>query len=175
VEQFKNLRNRLTMTGDNQLMLDSIPMVLMPRWFFVSIIREAEKFAGRAAAEKIYYAAGYDGAFKWAQTHIKKMNLSGKEVMEQYLGSAGLRGWGRFEILKFVAEEGSGLFRLYHSAVSEEMGNIGRLACIHLPGSLAGAFQAILDQIGQDLKVVGREISCRSKGDNLCEFVVEPG
>jgi predicted hydrocarbon binding protein len=44
----------------------------------------------------------------------------------------------------------------------------------HLPGSLAGAFQTILDHERKNLKVVGRETQCLSKGDPWCEFVVEP-
>ncbi len=174
MEQFEDLRNRLGMSKEGSLTLDAIPMILMPRWFFVAILKQVEKIAGREAAERIYYAAGYEGADKWARAHMETMRLSGVAVMAQYLGSAERRGWGRFEILEFVENEGRGRFRLHHSAVAEEMGCTSSLACIHLPGSLAGAFQTILDCQGIDLKVLGREIKCRSKGDDYCEFVIEP-
>ena len=44
----------------------------------------------------------------------------------------------------------------------------------HLPGSLAGAFQAFLDDERRGIRVVGRETKCMSNGDLWCEFVVEP-
>jgi predicted hydrocarbon binding protein len=174
MERFEDLRQRLTMSEDGSLTLDDIPMILMPRWFFAAILRQVEEIAGREAAERIFYAAGCEGADKWVRAHMEKMGLSGKAVMAQYLGSAGRRGWGRFEILEFAENEGRGRFRLHHSAVAEETGNTGSLTCIHLPGSVAGAFQAILDCQGIDLKVHGREIKCRSRGDDFCEFAVEP-
>jgi len=175
METFEELKGRLTTSDDCRLMLDTVPMLLMPRWFFVAIKKQVEKLAGQDIAKNVFYEAGYEGATKWAQTQMREAGLTGQEVMEQYLRSASLRGWGRFEIVSFEEEKGKGLFRLHKSAVAEETGRGSKVVCDHLPGSLAGAFQAILDQKGKTLKVVGRERKCISKGDDLCEFVVEAG
>jgi predicted hydrocarbon binding protein len=48
------------------------------------------------------------------------------------------------------------------------------MVCDHPPGSLAGAFQVILDHERRGIRVVGRETKCVSNGDPWCEFVVEP-
>ena len=174
MEEFDLLKSRLVFTDDYCLKLDTVPMVLMPRWFFVAIKKQVEKLGGEQISRKVFYEAGYEGATLWAQTQIREAGLSGKAIMEQYLGSASLRGWGRFSILSFEMDAGKGHFRLYHSAVAEETGRRAGPVCDHLPGSLAGAFQAILDYGGKTLKVIGRELKCKSQGEQFCEFIVEP-
>jgi predicted hydrocarbon binding protein len=174
MESFEELQGKLTLTMENRLMLGSVHMLLMPRWFFVAIKRQVEALAGPEIARKVYYEAGYEGATLWAQTQIKEAGLTGRAVMEQYLRSGSLRGWGRFEIINFEIDRGRGFFKLYNSAVAEESGPNPRPICDHLPGSLAGAFQAILDHEKMGLKVAGRETRCISGGGHWCEFVVEP-
>jgi predicted hydrocarbon binding protein len=175
MKPFDSLKSSLALTDDHRLMLHTVPMVLMPRWFFVAIKKQVEMLGGEEVARHVYYRAGYEGATLWAQTQIKEAGLSGRAVMEQYLGSAGLRGWGRFTILSFDIDAGKGRFRLDNSAVALETGHRGKPVCDHLPGSLAGAFQAILDHGKKNLSVIGREIKCTGQGDPCCEFVVEPG
>lgn len=174
MEEFDLLKNRLNLTDDFCLRLDTVPMVLMPRWFFVAIKKQIEKLSGNDISKQIYYNAGYEGATLWVQTHIKEAGLSRKAIMEQYLGSASMRGWGHFTILSFEMDEGRGHFQLYNSAVATETGQSVGTVCDHLPGSLAGAFQAILDHDGKNLKVIGREIKCICQGNQWCEFIVEP-
>lgn len=174
METFDQLRNSLTLTDDHCLKLHTVPMVLMPRWFFVAIQKQVARLCGDETSRQVYYHAGYEGATLWAQTQIREAGLSGQAVMAQYLGSAGMRGWGRFTILSFETDQGRGRFRLDNSAVAIEIGPVGKTVCDHLPGSLAGAFQAILDHDGKSLKVIGREIKCKSQGNPWCEFVVEP-
>jgi len=174
MEMFDLLKKRLILTDNYCLRLDTVPMVLMPRWFFVAIKKQVEELSGDDISKQVYYNAGYEGATLWARTQIKEAGLSGKAIMEQYLGSASMRGWGRFTIMSFEMDEGKGHFQLYNSAVAEETGNSVRTVCDHLPGSLAGAFQAILDHGGKTLKVIGRETKCMSQGNQWCEFIVEP-
>jgi predicted hydrocarbon binding protein len=174
METFDLLKNSLTLTDDHCLKLNTVPMVLMPRWFFVAIKKQVETLSGEEISKQVYYNAGYEGATLWSQTQIKEAGLSGIAIMEQYLGSASLRGWGRFTILSFEIDEGKGRFRIDNSAVAVETGYREKTVCDHLPGSLAGAFQAILDHAGKTLKVIGREIKCKCQGDPWCEFIVEP-
>ncbi len=98
METFKELTKRLELGENNCLKLDTVPMILMPRWFFVGIMKRVVTEAGPDVASKIYYAAGYEGAYNWSKVQIDK-GLSGSAVMEQYLGSMTSRGWGRFEII----------------------------------------------------------------------------
>ena len=171
---FQELKENLELTLDNRLMLGSVEMILMPRWFFVGIMKLVVSEAGREAAQKIYYGAGYEGAYNWGKVQIEQ-GLSGREVMEQYLGSMTHRGWGRFEIMDMDLEQGRGSFRFHNSAVALEYGSREEEVCLWVPGALAGAFQVILDQKGSGLKVRGREEGCLVQGgEDYCRFVVEP-
>lgn len=172
---FQELKDKLELTLDSRLMLGSVEMILMPRWFFVGIMKRVVREVGREAAARIYYGAGYEGAYNWSQVQIER-GLSGREVMEQYLGSMTHRGWGRFEIVDLDLGTGRGLFRFYNSAVALEYGSREEEVCLWVPGAVAGAFQAILDQMGSNLKVRGREEVCLVQGgEDFCRFVVEPG
>jgi len=173
METFKELTNRLELSENNCLKLDTVPMILMPRWFFVGIMKRVVTEAGPDIASKIYYAAGYEGAYNWSKVQIEK-GLKGLDIIEQYLGSMTHRGWGRFEILNFDEERGKGNFRLHNSALALERGRTGESICLWVPGAMSGSMQAILEQHGSELKVHGRETQCLSAGQPFCEFIVEP-
>jgi len=173
LESFNRIKDRLTLTEDNRLMLSEVPMILTPRWFFVGIMKRVAEKAGSDIASEIYYEAAFDGAYKWAKVQMES-GLKGRAVVEQYLGSMTHRGWGRFEINRFDEENGTGRFRYFHSAVALEYGNTGNAVCLWVPGALAGGFQAVLDQSDRDVMVKGREDSCLSQGLPYCEFAVDP-
>jgi predicted hydrocarbon binding protein len=173
VDVFQALKDKLELTLDNRLMLDGVAMILTPRWFFVGIMNRVAEEAGPEIAAKVYYEAGYEGAYKWGNVQIGK-GLSGRAVMEQYLSSMTHRGWGRFEIVSFDETQGRGLFWFYDSAMALELGQTGQRVCTWVAGALAGGFQVILDHARSRLKVRGRETKCLSEGKPHCEFVVEP-
>jgi predicted hydrocarbon binding protein len=173
MDTFKELISRLELTDNKRLVLDEVPVVLMPRWFFVGIMKRVVAEAGSQIAAKIYYEAGHEGAYKWSKVQIEK-GLKGSAVLEQYLNSMTSRGWGRFEILNFDEEEGQGNFRLHSSALALEQGRTGESVCLWVPGAMAGSMQAILEYHGSELKVRGQEVQCLSTGQPFCEYIVEP-
>jgi len=171
---YQNLKSHLNLTPEQRLMLDSVPMVLMPRWFFVAIKRQVEELCDPETARQVYYRAGWEGATKWVQVQMDQAGLSGRAVLEQYMNSASLRGWGRLKITEYDEAAARVVVTLANSAVAEESGQTGRAVCDHLPGSIAGAFNAILERAGCPKKLTGREINCLAKGDDRCEFEVGP-
>jgi len=173
MDPFQDLKNQLVFSDDNRVMLGSVAMILMPAWFFTGIVQRVVKEAGPDTAARIYYDAGYDGAYQWGKVQIGA-GLTGREIMEQYLGSMSHRGWGRFEIVKFDDNSGDGRFRLYNSAVALSYGVVDETVCIWVPGALAGAMQVIVDHAQKEIRVTGREAQCFSQGQTYCEFVVEP-
>ncbi|MBW2441205.1 MAG: 4-vinyl reductase [Deltaproteobacteria bacterium] len=173
METFSELINRLNLTAENRLELDEVPMVLMPLWFFVGIMKRIGAEVGSGRAAEIYYDAGYEGAYKWSKVQIEN-GLKGPAVLEQYLNSMTNRGWGRFEILSLEEKDGRALFRLHHSAIALEQGLSEAPSCHWVPGAMAGSLQAILESKGNPLKVIGKEIGCLSAGQPYCEIIVEP-
>lgn len=173
METFQQIKDQLVLTEDNRLMLNQVPMIMTPLWFFAGIMKKLAEKAGEDIAAEVYYEAGYQGAYDWAAVQMQN-GLSGRAVMEQYLNSMTNRGWGRFEIAAFDRDVGEGAFRFFDSAIALDHGRIGRLVCLWVPGALAGGFQAILDSDGSALRVKGREVSCYSQGEAYCEFEVGP-
>ena len=173
METFTELIQRLKQTDEDRLVLDEVPMVIMPLWFFVGIKNRVGAEAGARIAAKIYYDAGYEGAYKWSQVQIEN-GLRGSAVLEQYLNSMTNRGWGRFEILSLDENNGRAIFRLHHSAIALEEGVNDAASCLWVPGAMAGSLQAILESNGSPLKVGGKEVRCLSTGQPFCEFIVEP-
>jgi len=169
----RELLSHLKLTEDNRLDLDGVAMILTPRWFFVGIMKRVVAEAGPEVAARVFYQAGWEGAYNWAKVQIER-GLDGRAVVAQYLGSMTYRGWGRFEIVSFEEAQGRGRFRFHNSAVALEWGQTGDQVCLWVPGAMAGAFQAVLDRTGRGLKVRGREVECLSQGQPHCEFVVEP-
>jgi len=173
METFQQIKDQLELTADDRMVLGQVPMILTPLWFFVGIMKRVEEKAGRDTASAIFYEAGYEGAYNWAKVQIEN-GLTGRAVMDQYLNSMTYRGWGRFEIVSFDRENGKGKFRFHNSAVALEYGRTGSRVCLWVPGALAGGFQAVLDHAGSNLKVEGREVTCFSRDQRPCEFVVTP-
>jgi predicted hydrocarbon binding protein len=173
METFKELINRLELSENNCLVLDTVPMILMPRWFFVGIMKRVVAEAGPQIASRIFYTAGYEGAYNWSKVQIEK-GLRGFDIIKQYLGSMTNRGWGRFEILKFDDAKGQANYRLHNSALALELGKTGKASCLWVPGALAGSMQAVLESKGNPLKVRGKELRCLATGEPFCEYTVEP-
>jgi len=98
---YQNHKSRLNLTPEQRLMLDSVPMVPLPRWFFVAIKRQIEELCDPETARQVYYRAGWEGATKWVQVQMDQAGLSGRAVLEQYMNSASLRGWGRLKITEY--------------------------------------------------------------------------
>lgn len=174
MEEFERLKDRLRLTEDHRLDLDGVAMILTPRWFFVGIMKAVAAEAGYAAAARACYAAGWDGAYAWGRRQIEK-GLSGRRIMEQYLGSMTSRGWGRFEIAALDIDRGEGRFRFHDSAVAREWGPAQAPVCLWTPGALAGALQVILDERGRGApRLRGVEERCLAAGAACCEFRVAP-
>ena len=127
MESFSEMRDKLTMNNNFGLVLGSVNMILTPRWFFVDIMKQLETKFGEKIASEIFYKASYEGGAKWAKVQITESGLSGKSIIEQYVNSGSLRGWGNIEILTFDEIRGKLIIRVYHSAVAEERGLTGKM------------------------------------------------
>jgi len=167
------IKTELTMDKYHRLILAKLPMILTPRMFFVNIQKKVDEFAGIDYSHKIYYGAAFESAYNYMENSKKVYVISGKDLLQQYLDSLSVRGWGRFEIIQLVDEEGKGRVHLHHSAIAEEFGNVGRSVCHAWAGALAGSIQFLANEYNKKIKVKGTESMCVSKGDPYCEFVLE--
>lgn len=174
MDNFETLKGKLKADRKGRLLLNGIPMILTPQWFFVNVQKELEKAGGYKLAKMVFYRAGYVSAYKYCKTQRETKGYLGTETIRRYLSSMSLRGWGRFKIVSLDEKDGMGIFRLYWSGFSEEYGLVKRTVCHWVPGAMAGAFQEIVDTHSLCYQIKGREVRCRSRGDTFCEFIVAP-
>ena len=174
MDPFKKLKGKLELDNQHRILLGAIPMILTPRWFFVNVQKELEKAGGLKLAKEVYYRAGFESAYKYCRTQRKAEKIAGIETIQMYLSSMSIRGWGKFKTVQLDEMRGKGIFRLYQSAFSDEYGPKGRAVCHCWPGAMAGAVQEIIDAKRFPLEVKGKELKCKAKGDEYCEFIVTP-
>jgi predicted hydrocarbon binding protein len=164
----------LTMDEAHRLMLGNLPMILTPRMFFVHIQKKVEEISGIDAARLIYYEAAFEIGYRYMENSKRVYQMSGRDLLQQYMDSVSVRGWGKFEILQVIEAKGEGRVRLTNSAIAEEFGAVGRSVCHPLTGAIAGAIQFLADEQDKHIEVEGTELLCMSKGDSYCEFAVAP-
>ncbi len=168
------IKARLTMDDAHRLMLAKLPMILTPRMFFVSIQKKVEEVSGIGVGHLVHYQAACESAYHYMKNSKKVYGIVGRDLLQQYLDSLSARGWGKFEILHLVEEKGESCVRLYHSAIAEEFGRVGRSVCHAWAGALAGSVQFLAEELKIEAVVRGTETLCLSKGDPYCEFLVKP-
>lgn len=169
------IKARLTMDKAHRLILAKLPMILTPRMFFVNIQKKVEELSGINTGHLVYYQAAFESAYRYMENSKRVYMITGKDLLQQYLDSLSVRGWGRFEILQLVEEKGEGRVRLNHSAIAEEFGRVGRSVCHVWAGAMAGSIKFLADEHNREIEVRGTELLCISKGDPYCEFIIEPG
>ncbi len=78
---------------------DGLPMLYVPRHFFVNNHDAIERIIGREEYEKILGQAGYKSAYQWCTHEARQHGLKGMDVFRHYLQRLSLRGWGRFSFV----------------------------------------------------------------------------
>ena len=91
---------------------DGLPMIYVPRHFFVNNHVETEAVVGREVYAPALYKAGHRSAYFWCQQESATHGLAGMAVYEHYLKRLSQRGWGLFSFTETDAsstESGSDL------------------------------------------------------------------
>jgi hypothetical protein len=158
---------------------DGLPMLYVPRHFFVNNHSAIEAALGKEQYADALYQAGYRSAYFWCQSEAKTHGLSGMAVYEHYLKRLSQRGWGLFSFIEADAETGYAQIRLDHSCFVLAQGiagvpkSVGK-ACYMFAGWFAGAMDWVGQDSGRDYRTVSRETQCAGEGFGYCVFTVEP-
>ena len=94
---------------------DGLPMLYVPRHFFVNNHTAIEEALGREKYATLLYDAGYKSAYFWCASEAKTHGLSGLPVFEHYLKRLSQRGWGQFKFETVDAKSGAAEIRLDNS------------------------------------------------------------
>jgi len=154
---------------------DALPMLYVPRHFFVNNHIAIEKELGASRYAGILYQAGYQSAWHWCEQEAQCHGLSGVAVFEHYMKRLSQRGWGLFEIEHIDLERGTASIRLRHSAFVYVYGKAQRKVDYMFTGWFAGAMDQILAARGSAIRTVAEQIhSAAEDGHEDGLFAVRP-
>lgn len=123
---------------------DALPMLYVPRHFFVNNHMGIEEVLGADAYAEILYKAGYKSAWHWCEKEAECHGLEGVAVFEHYMKRLSQRGWGLFKIQDIDLDKGTASVKLEHSAFVYVYGKVGRKVDYMFTGWFAGAMDQIL-------------------------------
>jgi len=153
---------------------DGLPMLYVPRHFFVNNHLAVEAALGRERYAQILYDAGFKSAHFWCETEAKTHGLDGLTVFEHYLARLSLRGWGRFGFVTADASIGQADIRISQSLFAlAEPEATGRI-CYMFSGWFAGAMDWVIESTGNEPGSICHETQCRAEGHSDCMFAVRP-
>lgn len=151
---------------------DGLPMLYVPRHFFVNNHKAVETALGRERYAALLYGAGYKSAYYWCEREAATHALTGLAVFQHYLQRLSQRGWGRFSFLQVDPDAGTADVQLDHSSfVLASPDERGRL-CYMFSGWFAGAMDWVTQHAAQPMKAICVETQCAAEGHSHCLFAV---
>lgn len=158
---------------------DGLPMIYVPRHFFVNNHVETEAVVGREVYAPALYKAGYRSAYFWCQQEAATHGLSGMAVYEHYLKRLSQRGWGLFKFISADATTGEAQIQLDHSVFVLAQGIAGvpvdrSKVCYLFAGWFSGAMDWVLASSGSAVRTTSAETQCAAEGHSHCVFTVSP-
>ena len=152
---------------------DGLPMLYLPRHFFINNHLAIEQALGRAAYAKLLYTAGHRSAYYWCEQAAARHRLAGIGVFHHYLSRLSQRGWGRFDGGGIDPQTGTGEVRVTHSCFVAHAGrSAARKVCYMFAGWFPGALAWVGADSGPDLEFRAEEVQCAAEGHDACVFGV---
>jgi hypothetical protein len=153
---------------------DGLPMLYVPRHFFINNHLMSERALGRERYAHMLHEPGHRSAWFWCESEAKTHGLAGIAVVEHYLRRLSQRGWGQFSITSVDVAAARAEISVRHSAfVLGAPASRGR-HCYMFAGWLAGAMDWAAQNGGREVKTSCTEIACAGEGAEACVFRVSP-
>lgn len=155
---------------------DGMPMIYMPRHFFLNNHRAVEEGLGRDVYAKLLYDAGYRSAWQWCDREAVTHALRGVDVFRHYMKRISQRGWAQFSIVSVDEKTGAAVVRLDHSVFTYGQEKpTGRRVCYMFAGWFPGALEWAAQDMGLNWKLTSEETQCAADGaHDHCLFEVAP-
>lgn len=152
---------------------DGLPMIYMPRHFFVNYYTAMDEALGRDQHQAMLFAASHKSAVQWAQAEAKTHGLRDVAVFRHYLNRLSQRGWAQFTIDSVDLTGPSARVRVDNSAFALQLGNTGRTECAMFAGSLAGCLEWAAQDAGRPTMMTASETRCIAQGHDHCAFTID--
>ena len=152
---------------------DGLPMLYVPRHFFINNHVELEQALGRDKYAGLLFNSGFQSAYSWCEHESTRHGLTGMEVFHHYMRRLSLRGWAQFDGLGIDETTYSGEVRVSHSCFVLHHGQAaGDKRCYAFAGWFAGALAWVSKSLGQEQHFVSFESQCAAQGNVNCLFKV---
>jgi predicted hydrocarbon binding protein len=145
--------------------VDGIPMILVPRHFFLNYHLAMEEALGREKYAELVFHAGYKSAYTWCEKEARTHGLNGIEVFHHYMKRLSQRGWAQFDVRSVDAASGEARVHVRHSVFATE--KTGRKACYMLRGWFPGSLEFVTGKKGS---LESAELQCAAEGADYCVF-----
>ncbi len=161
---------------------DGLPMLYVPRHFFINNHLAVAEALGREAYARLLYDAGYRSAVTWCEREAETHGLAGFEVFHHYMRRISQRGWGLFSVQRLDEATCEATVRVHHSAfvehslASEADGMAGLAQCYMFAGWFPGALAWVGRALGREPALGCTEVHCAVQGaHDHCLFRVTVG
>lgn len=151
---------------------DGLPMIYMPRHFFVNYYAAMDAALGRETHARMLFAASHKSAVQWAAAESKTHGLRDLAVFRHYLDRLSHRGWAQFTIEDVDLSGPSAHVRVDNSVFGLQLGRTDRTECAMFAGSLAGCLEWAAKDAGQSVTMTATETQCIAQGHAHCRFAV---
>ncbi|HLI09956.1 MAG TPA: DUF5943 domain-containing protein [Alphaproteobacteria bacterium] len=158
--------------------VDGMPMILVPRHFFVNLHDAVEAGLGAEATRRLWWESGRLSAYQWCRKEAATHGLHGFDVFRHYMKRLSQRGWAQFTILDHDGATGHtrigvrhSVFVLHHHGEGER-----RKLCYPFRGWFVGALDHVGEALGRPFgPLASEEIHCAAEGEHdACLFEVRP-
>ena len=154
---------------------DGLPMLYMPRHFFINNHLAVEQALGRERYAELLYEAGYRSAYSWCESESEVHGLSGMAVFHHYMKRLSQRGWGQFNGSRIDSESGCGEVHVSNSCLVHHLGQgAGRKLCYIFAGWAPGALDWVRGSRREVRLLRAEEVACGGERDGNCVFAVTP-
>lgn len=148
--------------------VDGMPMILVPRHFFLNNHRAIESALGRERYAELLFHAGHKSAYVWCEQEAKTHGLAGVAVFHHYMKRLSQRGWGQFRAESLDPAAGRARVRVQHSVFAMQR---GEKTCYMFRGWFPGALEFVA-QSGR--RLASSEAQCAAEGHDHCIFEINP-
>jgi hypothetical protein len=153
---------------------DGLPMLYMPRHFFINNHLAVEDALGRDRYAAQLYDAGFRSAWTWCEHESKRHGLAGIAVFHHYMKRISQRGWGQFDGAGIDPETCRGEVILRNSCLvlQEEDNPRPGPRCYLFSGWLPGALSWFRGETIDGTRLACEETRCAADGHEHCVFAV---
>lgn len=153
---------------EGKIKLIDDPVVMMPGFIFKSMMQSLAKTMGEVPAGGVTYRAYMDMGRENVE-HYRKMGITDPNILaDMSYTFFSQMGWFCIVTMDWNEAAKTKTITLSETIESASIGMTGKQVCYGTSGLLAGIVEGAFG-----IKVRGREIRCRSRGDEHCVFEIK--